>query len=227
MEEYRIICGIPEGMRENSLPEKVAEQLAQAGCPVTLLGCGSKQEVEYAVFREKEGVCVLIEEDGFVGNPYRAWEIADLRDVGRVNLVVLVNRRHYGTAYLNILYSAGILNAVFEEDRDAVLIAGLFRKERRRRECREYYGIHSLKEASSVLQVMEKERIERYARYIGSGVNAGDMLARYREVEKQLRFVENCCLVENLPESVLGELREDGGLERYCVPGTPLSQKNR
>lgn len=227
MEEFKIICVRVEGTSQNTFPEKVKSQLEHMGNRVVLQECRSKLEIEYAVFQEKGTANVLLEENCFAGMPYLAWEIASLKDIGQAHIVVLLDRRHFGTAYLDILYAAGILDAVFEEERDAAMAAGLFQKGRNRKESRGYYGLRSLQGTSSVLQVMEQERVERYIRYIGAGASEEDVLARYREIETQLKNIEICCLVGNLPESLREELQKGGGLEHCRLPWQSFSKKGR
>lgn len=226
MEEFKIICGRVEGMGQ-TFPQKVKAQLEHMGNRVILQECKSKLEIEYAVFKEKGMANVLLEENSFAGMPYLAWEIASLKDIGQAHIVVLLDRRHFGTAYLDILYAAGILDAVFEEEGDAAMAAGLFQKSRNRKESRGYYGLYSLRGTSSVLQVMEQERVERYIRYIGAGTSEEDVLARYREIETQLKNIEICCLVWNLPESLREELQNGGALEHCRLTGQSFSKKGR
>ncbi len=219
MEEFKIICGRLEGTGQ-AFPQKVKAQLERMGNRAVLQECRSKLEIEYAVFQEKGMANVLLEENSFAGVPYLAWEIASLKDIGQAHIVVLLDRRHFGTAYLDILYSAGILDAVFEDEGDAAMAAGLFLRGRNRKESRGYYGLRSLHETSSVLQVMEQERIERYIRYIGAGASEEDVLARYREIATQLKNIEICCLVGNLPESLREELQKGGGVSPCSSPKT-------
>lgn len=227
MEKYKIICGKPGGAYQDAFPQKVKAQLEQMGNHVTLRECRSKLEIEYAVFQEKGMANVLLEENSFAGMPYLAWEIASIKDIGQAHVAVLLDRRHFGTAYLDILYAAGILDAVFEEEGDVAMAAGLLQKGRNRKESRAYYGLLTLHGTSSVLQVMEQERIERYVRYIGAGISGEDVLARYKEIKAQLKNMEVCCLVGNLPEALCEELQKRGGLESCRLPWQLFSKKGR
>ena len=78
-----------------------------------------------------------------------------------------------------------------------------------------YYGVRSIRDAADVLRIMEEDTAKRYVRYISSGADGGEMLSRYKEIERKLNYMENCCLAEKLPESVLEEIRDDAGLGRY------------
>ncbi len=138
-----------------------------------------------------------------------------------------MDRSHYGTAYMAVLYAAGILDAVFEDEADARRITQLLLCGRNRRECREYYGVRSISDATSVLRIMEEDTADRYVRYISSGTDGVEMLSRYREIEKKLNYMENCCLAERLPESVLEEIRDDAGLDQYGPAGQNNGKRGR
>ena len=70
-----------------------------------------------------------------------------------------VDRKHYGTDYMAVLYAAGITDAVYEEDADAEELTKRILSRRSRRESREYYGIRSMDEVVSVLDILGKIRL--------------------------------------------------------------------
>lgn len=133
------------------------------------------------------------------------------------NKLLYKNDAREGTGEPFPEHAAGILDAVFEDEADARRITQLLLCGRNRKECREYYGVRSVRDAASALQIMEEETADRYVRYISSGADGGEMLSRYREIEKKLNYMENCCLAERLPESVMEEISDDAGLDRYSL----------
>lgn len=217
MEQIEVICGIPEGTIAMGLVERISQVALEREIRIVVHPCLSKQEVEYKVFSmaDHENMVVLLQENMDMSASYQAWEIAALQDIRRIPVVVSVDRKHYGTDYMAVLYAAGIMDAVYDEDADAGELTKRILSRRSRREAREYYGIRSMDEVVSVLDILGKDTLERYLRYIGAGMDAQDTRLRYREVQNKLSHVENCYLVEHLPENILQELQADKGFALY------------
>ena len=107
---------------------------------------------------------------------------------------------------------------LYEDDLEPRRIADLIQNGRRRGESRAYYGITAMEDVVSVLQVMEQEVLERYVHYIRSGVDKGEMVARYQEVTNKLSCVERCCLTASMPEDILEEIGETIMPEKSKLP---------
>lgn len=217
MRQIEVICGIPEDTLATGLVERICQMALERGMKFVIHPCLSKQEVEYKTFSmdNHENAVILLQENMDTSASYQSWEIAALRDIKRIPVVVSVDRKHYGTDYMAVLYAAGIMDAVYEEDADAEELTKRILSRRSRKESREYYGIRSMDEVVSVLDILGKDALERYIHYIGAGIDAQDMQLRYQEVRNKLSYVENCCLVENLPENTVQELQEDEGFALY------------
>ena len=217
MRQIEVICGIPEDTLATGLVERICQMALERGTKFVIHPCLSKQEVEYKTFSmdNHENAVILLQENMDTSASYQSWEIAALRDIKRIPVVVSVDRKHYGTDYMAVLYAAGIMDAVYEEDADAEELTKRILSRRSRKESREYYGIRSMDEVVSVLDILGKDALERYIHYIGAGIDAQDMQLRYQEVRNKLSYVENCCLVENLPENTVQELQEDEGFALY------------
>lgn len=220
-----IICSGPA--KDQSFVMKMRTLLCREGIEISCEACSGKAEVEHVIWRGRNGELFFVPERCFYQDPYRAVEFAALRDIRKIRLITAVDRVHYGTSYMATLYAAGILDAVFEDDAQEKSIAERVRQARNRRECREYYGICSMDDAVSALRVMKEDDAERYVRYISAGIDGEDMLARYRDVEKKLNFIENCCLAKQLPDSVLEEIRGEVKLERYGLPVSSCKRKGK
>lgn len=220
MKTVKVICGINTVKQEQPLLIEIDDLLRSEGMELSVEELSSKAEAEYAVYRGVDSELFFVPERCFYQNAYQARELAALRDIRKIRIVVSVDRSHYGTAYMAALYAAGILDAVFEDEADARHIVQLLLCGRNRRECREYYGVQSIRDAVSTLRIMEEEVADRYIRYISSGVDGEEMLSRYREIEKKLNYMENCCFAERLPDSVLEEIKDGAGLDQY----SPIEQ---
>ncbi len=217
MEQIQVICGITDGTISTGLVERICQMAQERERKFIIHPCLSKQEVEYKVFSmdKRAKVVILLQENMDTSASYQSWEIAAIRDIRRVPVVVSVDRKHYGTDYMAILYAAGIMDAVYEEDADAEELTKRILSRRSRKECREYYGIRSMDEVVAVLDVLGKDTLERYIHYISAGIDTQDTHLRYQEVRKKLSYVENCCLAEHLPESIIQELQTDEGFAPY------------
>lgn len=188
------------------LQGEVGGILESRGMQFSWIACSSMQAMEYAVYREKNAVA-LMNERCPSGERFGPWDIAGLCDIRKVRVIACVDRIRYGTPYMAVLYAGGVLDALYEDDSDSRRIADLVQNGRSRSESRAYYGISSMEETISVLQVMDQEALERYVRYIKAGVDKEEMIARYQEVTKKLGCVEECCLASSVPEEILEEVR--------------------
>lgn len=199
----------------DKLQGEVCSILESRGVQLSWIACRSMQAMEYAVYRERDAVA-LINERCPSGVRFGPWDIAGLRDIRRVRVIACVDRIRYGTSYMAVLYAGGIMDALYEDDSDSRRIADLVQRGRSRSESRAYYGITSMEEVVSVLQVMDQEALARYIRYIKAGIDKEEMIARYQEVTKKLGCVEECCLASNVPEEILEEIR--GNTEKFKPP---------
>lgn len=213
MELLKVICR--SGVK--SLAEFFREEIESILLPkkqnILWLECDSMQELEYRASRNKDAI-VLLQEYERKDERGLAWELTEIRDAGNIRVVCSIRHFHYGTSFMAILYAAGIMDALFEEDTDAVHIAERLLAPRRREECRKYYGIHSIQEVMSVLEIMEQDTMERYIRYIGGSIDGEEMSERFHEVVKKLSYPEKCCFMEKIPEDMRNEIVEKNGLDK-------------
>lgn len=210
----KVICKSAAKKAAESFKKEVESILLPKGQEVMWMECSSIQDLEYIVSREKDAVVLMQEQDK--DELCGAWEMAAVRDIRDVRVISCVRRIHYGTSFMSILYAAGITDALFEEDTDAVHIAERLLVPRSRRECRGYYGIRAMKEVTAVLEIMEQDTLERYVRYISGSIGREEMLMRFYEIVKKLSYMEKCCFMEKMPEDIRREIEENGGLEKSC-----------
>lgn len=209
-----IICGVTIKEVPKSIKKEVESIFLSKGLEISWLVCNSKQHLEYTVSQADNAVVLLQERDNH-GERYEPWEIAAIREIKDVRVVACVDRIHYGTPFMSVLYAGGILDALFEDEADPVRIAERLMTGRNRGECRKYYGIGSIEEVISVLQVMDQPTLDRYIRFISAGVDRVDILERYHEISRKLNETENGCLAQQLPENIVEEIREDAVFGKY------------
>lgn len=210
----KVVCGATMQNVPESLKKEVEDILLSKGQEVSWIVCSSKQHLEYVVSQEDNAI-VLIQERDTCGGRYESWEIAAIRDIKEIRVVTCVERIHYGTPFMSVLYAGGILDALYEDEADPVHIAERLISGRNRAECRKYYGIGSINEVISVLQVMDQPTLDRYVRFISGGVDREEILERYHEVAKKLNLTENGCLAQQLPENIVNEISEDAVFGKY------------
>ena len=90
--------------------------------------------------------------------PYTAEELAELMDDYNLNIIVSLSKSHRANQYMKILYTAGILNALYEEDATAANIMNLILYPRTRKICREYYQITTAADILDTLEVVDEQK---------------------------------------------------------------------
>lgn len=210
----KVICGTTLQKVPESLKKEVEDILLSKGQEISWMVCSSKQHLEYAVSQDGDAI-VLIQERDTGKERYEAWEIASIRDIKEVRVIACVERIHYGTPFMSVLYAGEILDALYEDEADPLHIAERLIAGRDRGDCRKYYGIGSLEEVISVLQVMDQPTLDRYVRFINGGVDREEILERYHEVSRKLNQAENACLAQQLPENIVEEIRGDAVFGKY------------
>lgn len=100
MKEVKVICGINTIKQEQPLFIEMEELLRAGDMALSLLELKSKAEAEYAVYRETDSALFFVPERCFYQNAYQAGELAALRDIRKIRVVAVVDRSHYGTAYI-------------------------------------------------------------------------------------------------------------------------------
>lgn len=54
--------------------------------------------------------------------PYTAEELAELMDDYHLNIVISIKKSHRADRFMKVLYTAGILNALYEDDATAKIL---------------------------------------------------------------------------------------------------------
>lgn len=209
MERIAFICGIPQAVDVDAIQGAINDRAGREDKQAVFHFCRSKMEVGYAVACAEPGSHVLLQESFLPIDPYGAWELSALRDIREIQITVSLSKKHYGSSYLAVLYAAGILDAVYEEEATAACIAEHIFVRRGRKACRDYYGI-TIGEAMGTVQVMEQPVVKRYIHYIGTAGGQEEMIDRYEEITSQLDRIQRQYLALQLPPEFLAVLRDNG-----------------
>lgn len=222
MERIALICGFPQAVDVEAVQRAIVDRAEREGRHAVFCFCDSKIEVEHAVACAEPGSHVLLQELFIPVDPYNAWELSALRDIREIEVTVSLSKKHFGSSYLAVLYAAGILDAVYEEEATAACIAEQIFLRRGRRACREYYGI-TIAESMGTMQILDQSLIKRYMHYIGTAGSHEDMIDRYEEIAGQLDRIQKRYLISLLPPEFIQILKNNGCMEGIC----PDSDKKR
>ena len=152
-----ILCGLTSKAEEdvkNALIEKAEEAGYEAVCVSRYRKEGIRQYIE----EHPEFRIVLLQESMQSNYPYTAEELAELMDDYNLNIIISLRKSHRANVYMKILYTAGILNALFEEDASAANIMNLILYPRTRKECREYYQITNAADVMATLEIVDEQK---------------------------------------------------------------------
>lgn len=144
MEKIKILCGF-------DLPEfdkKLKEKLREVGVDATIHAKLTKTKIrEYVDTNPDCNVVILRERVGM--SAYTAEEITQLTDKRDVNIIIVLNGRHYGTEFMKTLFIGGVRNAIFQHGANGGAsvsdIVSLILQKRSLKDTREYYGIENKK----------------------------------------------------------------------------------
>lgn len=140
---------------------------------------------------------------------YTAEELAILTDNRNINIVVLLNKGHYATPYMELLYTAGITSAIFQEGRKGGAtprqIVELLLHPRSRREARVYYGLQG---AQMDLQILGKGSFEEYKKQLFD-INYGEtFMERFLTICRQMSKKQILDFIRRLPDELIKEMRQ-------------------
>ena len=99
---------------------------------------------------------------------------------------------------MRMLYAAGILDALYEEDAYAEKIVELLCHGRTRKEARRYYGIESTSDVEKAMQIIDEDRLKSFLSYIENGGSFNETLGRYEFIASRMTAVENLYLIRNM-----------------------------
>lgn len=210
----KIVCGF-SNEESASIREKLTEAAAKRDLELSFISRYRKEGVYQYLQEHEDYNIVVLQEILQNSSPYTAEDLAELEDIRNLNVIISLNKNHYGDRYMRILYAAGITNALYEEDASAEKIINLMLNNRNRKSCRQYYGIKTLSDVEQVLNIVDQNRIDKYADYILNGGSMEGAANRYKFSVERLNSAENMELVGILPVYLREELTDLPQYQRY------------
>ena len=221
-EKLYILCGLA-GKGEDDIRNALTEKAEEAGYEAVCVSRYRKAGIRQYIAEHPEFRIVLLQESMQSSYPYTAEELAELMDDYNLNIIVSLSKSHRANQYMKILYTAGILNALYEEDATAANIMNLILYPRTRKICREYYQITTAADILDTLEVVDEQKIQGFLEYIEESDSDDEVIQKYRYVAKSIKIIENIYLARHLSEHVKAILATEDEFQKYLS----LHQKKR
>ena len=221
-EKLYILCGLA-GKGEDDIRNALTEKAEEAGYEAVCVSRYRKAGIRQYISEHPEFRIVLLQESMQSSYPYTAEELAELMDDYNLLIIVSLNKSHRANQYMKILYTAGILNALYEEDATAANIMNLILYPRTRKLCREYYQITTAADIMETLEVVDEPKMQGFIDYIEESDSDTEVIQKYRYVAKSIKIIENIYLARHLSENVKAILATEDEFQKYLS----LHQKKR
>ena len=208
MEKLYILCGL-SNEAGSALRSALAEKAGELGYETVCVSRYRKEGIRQYISEHPEFRILILQEAMQSNYPYTAEELAELMDDYHLNIIISINKSHRANQYMKVLYTAGILNALYEEDATAENIFKRILYPRTRRECRTYYQITTAADAMSALDVVDEERVQGYLAYIEESKDEEEIRKKYRYAAEILKTIENIDLTRQFSERVRAALATD------------------
>ena len=179
-------------------------KLKSLGIPYEVTKKFSKATIKDFLHNHPDYSVVILKET--VGETkYTAEELAELADERELNIIVVLGSEHKGQPYMQTLYSAGIVNAIFQEGRTGGgTVAGIVQlilQKRSRKEARAYYGIETVE-----LGTLSNDMFAYYYHMLEDREYGVYLIERYLFVASKLSPLQNADFLRRLPKEFIGEL---------------------
>lgn len=211
--QIKVVCGL-NNETNILLKERLQEAAAEKGLKLQIVSRYRKEGVYQYVMEHPDYQCVILQEVLQSSSPYTAEDAALLTDERNIKVILVLNKKHLGNRYMRVLYAAGILDALYEEDAYAEEIAALLLQGRTRKEARKYYGIETADDVEKSLQIIDEERLKSFLSYMEGGGPFNETLSRYEFVASRMTAAENLHLIKNM-SSGLSEILTGSELFLY------------
>lgn len=192
-----ILCGLTNADSEEFKTE-IAKVAKENGYEVVCVSRYRKEGIRQYIREHSEFRTLVLQESMQPNYPYTADELSELMDNFHLNIVISLRKMHRGSPYMKTLYTAGILNALYEEDATAQNVFNKILYPRTRGECRQYYQIQNARDAECALDIIDEERMKQYVSYIEEAGNQDEIVRRYHYIASEMKMVENIYLVNEL-----------------------------
>lgn len=221
-EKLYILCGLSSGAG-GDIRAALIEAAREEGYDAVCVSRYRKEGIRQYISEHPEFRVLVLQEAMQSSYPYTAEELSELMDDYHLNIVISIRKAHRANPYMKILYTAGILNALYEEDATAENILKCILYPRTRKECRAYYQITTSADAMRALDIVNEERMQGYLSYIEESQNDEEIVRKYRYVAKSLKIIENMYLVKHLSEHVKSVIASEEEYQR----ATELQDKKK
>lgn len=208
MEKMYILCGL-SNEASDEIRTALTDAAKQKGYEAICVSRYRKEGIRQYIAEHKEFRILVLQEAMQTNYPYTAEELAELADDYHLNIVISIKKTHRANQYMKILYTAGILNALYEEDATAENIMKRILYPRTRRECREYYQITTAADAMRSLDIVDEERINQYTSYLEESFDNSEIRNKYKYIAQTLKPVENIYLAKRLSDPLRKALESD------------------
>lgn len=204
MKEIRVLYGFSSERIANSIESAVRS----LGYKVTGTMRPTKQMLKEYVESHPKTDAVVIKEYLDGGARYGIEEIVGLADDVNTNFIVILNPSFRGKDAMKELYSAGILNVIFSDEKKGVkpeLIAELIISGRTRRQAREYYHIDR-----KVLkrQMLTKDEYDEMYSYLANRAEGINLMERFVTVSRWVSPEQLAIFIRSLPEEACTALKK-------------------
>lgn len=203
-----ILCGLANTDSEEFKTE-LAKVGKEYGYEIVCVSRYRKEGIRQYIKEHSEFRTLVLQEAMQPNYPYTADELSELMDHFHLNIVISLRKVHRGGAYMKTLYTAGILNALYEEDATARNVFNKILYPRTRGECRQYYQIKNARDAECALDIIDEERMKQYVSYIEEAGNQDEIIRRYQYIANEMKMVENIYLANELSGYVKNVLEEN------------------
>jgi hypothetical protein len=195
--QIKVVCGLNN---ETSilLKERLQEAACEKGLKLQIVSRYRKEGVYQYVVEHPDYQHVILQEILQSSSPYTAEDAALLTDEQNTKVIIVLNKSHAGNRYMRVLYAAGILDALYEEDAYAEKIVELLFQGRTRKEARKYYGIETVVDVEKSMQIIDEERLKSFLGYIEGGGPFNETEGRYEFVAARMTAAENLHLIKNM-----------------------------
>lgn len=215
IEKLYILCGLSNAASE-TIRSALVDAAQEHGYEAVCVSRYRKEGIRQYLSEHPEFRILVLQEAMQSSYPYTAEELAELMDDYHLNIIVSINKSHRANAYMKVLYTAGILNALYEEDATAKNIMNRILYPRTRKECREYYQIKNTSDALQALEIINEEKMQQMISYLEDASEKEETVSRYEYLVDTMNQLENLYLIDHMSDGVKQQLCDNERFQEIC-----------
>lgn len=212
--QIKVVCGL-NNETNILLKERLQEAAERKGAKLRIVSRYRKEGVYQYVVEHPDYQHVILQEIMQSSSPYTAEDAALLTDERNVRVIIVLNKSHAGKRYMRVLYAAGILDALYEDEAYAEKIVDLLFRGRTRKEARKYYGIETVADVEKSMQIIDEERLKNFLSYMEGGGPFSETVSRYEFIAARMTAAENLHLIKSMGSGLAGVLSESELFQYY------------